>query len=198
MNILLKLTVVIGLGTPQVIATAMPKCEALAAATPTKLIQFLSEGQSGSPDPHCVEYALRRLGDEKVHQAIPVLASYLGFQRPETEREKMGIGGALGTIGNDFPASYALSQIRQDALPALVHVIETAESGTQPRQNGIYTIVRIFHNGVAAIGFLKHTASSAPSRDAQDRLSGAARDAAIWCSPAERPSCESAASSAPE
>ncbi|MBZ5521394.1 MAG: hypothetical protein LAP21_03955 [Acidobacteriia bacterium] len=194
MNGLVKLTVIIMLAIPYTACATTPKCAALAASNAPKLIQFLKEGQTGNPDPHCVEYALRRLGDERVLAAMPVLAAYLGFYRPETEMAKMGMGGSLGTIGNDFPAAFALSQMGRDALPTLVHLIETEQNATQARKNGIYTIIRIFHDGAAAIRFLRHSASTAKSIEARNRLSEAAKEAAMLCSPSERSSCESTAS----
>jgi hypothetical protein len=194
MNQFFKMTAVAILVFPGFASASMPRCEALAGSPPERLIQFLKDGQSGNADPNCTEYALRRLADEKVHEAIPVLAAYLGFRRPETDREKMGMGGALGTIGNDFPASFALSQMGRAALPALVHVIETDSGDVLVHQNGIYTIMRIFHYDVSGIEFLTHSAATAKSTDSQSRLAAAAKEAVSWCSASAKSTCESAAS----
>jgi hypothetical protein len=177
---------------------AEPRCQALAGFNPQKLIQFLKDGQTASPGPNCVEYALRSLGDSKMQEAIPVLVAYLDFERPETEMEKLGMGGALGTIGNDFPAVFALTQMGRASLPALVQVVESGTSSTKAHKNGIYAIMKIFHRGAAGIQFLTHSAATAESTDAQSRLSAAASEAVNWCTASERPTCESAASGASE
>lgn len=194
MNQFFKMTVITILTLPGFAFASMPRCEALAGSSQEQLIQFLKDGQRGNADANCTEYALRRLANEKVHEAIPVLTAYLGFRRPETDREKMGMGGALGTIGNDFPASFALSQMGRAALPALVHVIETESSDPQVHQNGIYTIMRIFHYDVSGIQFLTRSAGTAKSADSQGRLATAAKEAVSWCSASAKSACESAAS----
>jgi hypothetical protein len=194
MNSFFKLILVTIVFVTSAAAAAEPRCQALAGSNSHKLVQFLKDGQTGTPDPHCVEYALRSLGDAKVQEAIPVLAAYLDFERPETEMEKLGMGGALGTIGNDFPAVLALTQMGRVALPAVVQVVASGKSSTQAYTNGIYTIMKIFNRGASGIQFLTHSAATAKAPDAQSRLSAAAREGVNWCIESERQACESAAS----
>lgn len=177
---------------------AEPRCQALAGSNPQQLMQFLKDRQTAGPDPHCVEYALRSLGDAKIQEAIPVLVAYLDFERPETEMEKLGMGGALGTIGNDFPAVFALTEMGRAALPALIQVVESGTSSTKGHKNGIYAIMKIFQRGPAGIQFLAHSAATAKSTDAHSRLSAAAHEAVTWCTAEERQACESAVSDAPK
>ncbi|HEY6273029.1 MAG TPA: hypothetical protein VIX19_13690 [Terriglobales bacterium] len=192
MNTALKLAIMPLLVIAEIAGASLPKCELLAGSDAPKLVQFLRDGQAGNPDPHCVEYALRRLGDERVSEATPVLASYLSFRRPETEREAMGMGGALGTIGNEFPAVLALVQIGQPALPTLLQVIETEGGDSAAHRDGIYAVIQIFHSGPAAIHFIKHSATTAKSPSARDRLAVAAKEAVDLCGVSERSSCQSA------
>lgn len=198
MNSAIKLALFTTVAISHAVAFAQPNCQALAGSNAQKLTQFLKQGKIASPDPHCVEYAIRRLGNAKILDAIPVLVGYLDFERPETENEKLGVGGAFGSPGNDFPAVFALTQMGRAALPALVQVIESGASSTQAHQNGIYTIMKIFNTGASGIQFLAHSAATAKSTDAQNRLSAAATEAVKWCTELERPSCESAASAAPK
>jgi hypothetical protein len=197
MNLVFKLILVTTLLIIHVAVAAEPRCRALAGSNPQRLIQFLKDGQAASPDPRCVEYALRSLGEAKVEEAIPMLVDYLDFERPETEMEKMGIGGALGTIGNDFPAVLALAQMGRAALPALVKVVESGTGSTQAHKNGIYTIMKIFNRQASGIQFLAKSAINAKSTEAKTRLSVASREAVRWCAESERPKCASTVSDAP-
>ena len=199
MNTLSKLVLVtMVLITTAAAAAAEPRCQSLAGSDAKKLMQFLKDAQTASSDPQCVEYALRSLGDAKVLEAIPVLAAYLDFERPETEMEKLGMGGALGTIANDYPAVSALRQMGRAALPVLVQVAGSATSSTQAHKNGIYTIMKIFNRGASGIQFLTHSAAIAKSTDAKNRLFAAASEAVTWCTAEEKQACESAASDAPK
>jgi len=171
---------------------ALPRCDVLAESGPSQLIQYLKDGKTGTSNPACVEYAIKRLGDAKMVEALPMLASYLVFHRPETEREKMGMGGAIETPGNDFPAISAISQMGRPALPTLVHVIEEEQSGSQASQNAGYAVVKILNSRLDAIRFLKRSAAAAKSSQAQQRLSDATQQVLTWCHTTERTACESA------
>ncbi len=191
MKSILRLIIILAIGPAA--WCSIPKCAALASAPPHKLIEFLKKGSTTKSDPYCVEHALRRLGDMKEADAIPAIVSYLDFHRAETDMEKMGFGGQLGTIGNDFPASLALAQIGKVALVPLAHVIGSGELSELARSNGIYTISRILHSDLAATRFLRSESDKARTPSEQARLLQAAKDAARMCSDSERAICEEAA-----
>lgn len=180
----------------QMTNAAMPKCEQLGNADNAKLIQFLKDGQASNPNPYCVEYSIRRLGSAKAGEAIPVLVSYLSFRRPETEREKMGMGGALGTPSHEFPAISALTQIGLIALPALVEMIEKEGPDNEAHRNAVYAVLKIHNDGVAAIHFLRHSADAAKSADARNRLLDAGKETVSWCGATQRSRCDAAVTDA--
>ena len=176
----------------------LQKCQLLAKSNAQELIQYLKTTSPERSDPQCIEFAIKQLGDAKSPDAAPVLALYLTFRRTETDLEKMGMGGPLGTPGNDFPAVWALAQLGTKALPTLANTIEAQKRASKTAKNAAYAVALIFNEGSGAIKFLLHRAATAKSKTARERFTTAAREVLRWCRDANRSACESAFGEAPK
>jgi hypothetical protein len=145
-----------------------------------QLLLTLDDEQIGKTDPKRVIKAIQRLGQMQAVTAIDDLIRLLGFQRTYSEREGDPILSQVRptSILVRYPATEALAQIGQPALPALVRVIESADRRTMDSENALYTARLILRPWAGRAGeFFRDAAAKAVSVEAAERLWKAAEEA---------------------
>ena len=167
-------------------------CTELASASSGELLTYLNRGKA-SQTSSCTEYALRRLGERKYLEAVPVALRYLDFRREPTEAEKHG----LASMNSWYPATIALFEIGKPALPYLVDLLATKTTEVV-RKNALETVMDIssddFVSGVRLIRAAAEKVRGNDSRLSEEevRLTQASREAAKMCPPRVRSDCEAA------
>lgn len=130
--------------------------------------------------------AIKRLGNAKVKRATALLIKYLDYEdKAEVLRTKPKTinGVTVITEQNDlslserYPATGALFQIGESALPALVKVIENEEPNSLKSQNALYAVQQIFvEDWLKAVLYLEKAAAESKNPDGSERLQRAARE----------------------
>lgn len=139
------------------------------AAKIAELRARLRDPQARVGDPERVADAIEKLGRERAKEAIPELIELLTFER-EVNTE-MGEFRII-TLGARYPATSALFEIGEAALPALIGVVETHEEDSLASRNALYSISLIFRNDAAgAVNALQAAAARASSPEEARRLS---------------------------
>lgn len=143
------------------------------AAKIARLRSVLRDEGLRSADPERVHKAIEELGREKAAEAIPELVQLLTFER---QVDTSAGDFHIITLSERYPAAGALYQIGEDALPALVQVIETEGEESVASQTALYDInaILIRKNPADAVSFLEGAAARAASPEAALRLSKAA------------------------
>jgi hypothetical protein len=144
-----------------------------------ELLTILRDEHLREHQPERVAKAIERLGEMKSVGAVDQLVQLLTFRRTfPWENNNLDViqeDHPVTPLGR-YPAAGALFQIGKPALPALIKVIETEETGSLAGENAIYTVTQIFRDSPARWAeYLKDAATRASSPQAARRLSGAAK-----------------------
>lgn len=143
-----------------------------------QLLTILRDEQIREREPERVIKAIEHLGQMKSIAAIDDLVQLLTFKQSFPWKNRN-----LDIVEEDhpitplsrYPAAGALFQIGKPALPALIKVIETEETGSLAGENAIYTVTQIFRDSpTKGVEYLRDAAANASSPQAARRLSGAA------------------------
>lgn len=134
-----------------------------------RLIVLLQTPGIRDSDPDKVTEALRRLGEIRAEQAIPILAEYLDFKRPPTDHEKAGVKLAITAI--PYPARVALDRIGKSATGELIKVIRKHGIKSVAGDNAFWVLHYYYRNYseelLGLLELLDQEASSAPEEEAQ-------------------------------
>src|SRR5437867_9109587 len=129
-------------------------------------------------DPERLVKAIERLGQLRALTAIDDLSQLLTFKRT-FKGEEIGIAPGRTIINAShlyspderYPAIGALHAIGEPALPALVRVIETNETGSRDSENAAYTVGSIFRDEPAReVNYLSEAAATASTPEGKNRL----------------------------
>ena len=121
-------------------------------------------------DPERLVKAIERLGQLRALTAIDDLSQLLTFKRT-FKGEEIGIFVHLYSPEERYPAIRALRAIGEPALPALVRVIETNETGSRASENAAYTVGSIFRDEPAReVNYLSEAAATASTPEGKNRL----------------------------
>src|SRR5207237_1137991 len=140
------------------------------------LLSKLRDEQLRQSDPEEVFKAMRRLGELRAVVVVGDLVRLLTLKRifdwetPENAGHT-GIEETIITVANRYPAVDALISIGKPALPALVEVIGSRESGSLESENAIFGVFMILQAQPAkGAEFRRRAARQAPSRAAARRM----------------------------
>ena len=136
-------------------------------------------------DPEHLVKAIERLGQLRALTAIDDLTELLTFRRTFKGEEIAVAPGRtiinashLYSPDERYPAILALRALGEPALPALVRVIETNETGSRASENAAYTVGSIFRDEPAReVKYLSEAAAKASTPEGRDRLLKAAEAA---------------------
>jgi len=144
-----------------------------------QLIAVIRDGRLRESEPSRVTQAINRLGELRAVQAIDDLVSLLTFKRTfEWESQSKEVINEIQPItpGNRYPATSALAQIGEPALPALVKVLAVHEPNSVESKNSVYAILTIFReNPTQGSQYLKRAAAKASTPEAAERILQVAR-----------------------
>jgi HEAT repeat protein len=130
------------------------------------------------------------LGTSKDPIAIPILIELLGFERPETEAEKLGVS----SMQDKFPAVPALFSMGKPAVPALIDNLRTKDLDPVVRKNALRALIMLHRdNPPDAILELKNARSKAKLGPETDRLQSVLDDSTQTCPKSWRERCVAAA-----
>ena len=129
-------------------------------------------------DPERLVKAIERLGQLRVLTAIDDLTELLTFRRTFKGEEIAVAPGRtiinashLYSPDERYPAIRAQRAIGEPALPALVRVIETNETGSRASENAAYTVGSIFRDEPAReVNYLSEAAATASTPEGKNRL----------------------------
>lgn len=145
-----------------------------------QLIAVIRDERLREREPSRVVQAINRLGELRAVQAIDDLISLLTFKRTfEWESQSKEVINEIQPItpGNRYPATSALAQIGEPALPALVKVLAEHESNSVASKNSAYAILTIFReNPTQGSQYLKRAAARASTPEAAERILQVARE----------------------
>ncbi len=168
-------------------------CDQLKSADQANLIVFLAKDKNKeiSENPHCVTYAITRLGNTKSIAAAPVIADYLDYQRPFTSEEEELNRLHFSMYSREFfPAVTALLQIGKPALPALRNTMSKPNMSKLAIDKAIYATMLIFSEDPAGgIRFLKSAAEASPDPIISARFNQSAEAAIRWCGADRQDEC---------
>ena len=172
-----------------VISTQALDCnEVVSQKKSDDLISFLKT-RAQQMDAECVSRAITTLGDLRAASGADALASFLDFERPQSERERAGVADPH----DKFPAVPALVSIGLPAVPTLMRKLQGGEMTKVARQNAIRSIVLIHSEDPSrAIETLKRAATETRTQEESLRMESSARDAIRFCSKSWRDRCEAA------
>jgi hypothetical protein len=77
-------------------------CTSLHGVALDALISYLDKAQPNDGNAECVTYAIVRLGRERYEPVVPALAKFLGYRRPLTASERLGVKDHPRTIDNTY------------------------------------------------------------------------------------------------
>lgn len=148
---------------------ARPQCD-LQADEVRPLIHILRDRKLQKTDPEQVKQAVARLGEMRCAAAADDLAAALTFEyRFNWEGTRIRLQPIF--TSTRFPATGALAQIGEPALPALAKVIEANPPGSLMTRNATYTVKFIFREAAGrAKEYLTTAAEKATSRQSRSRL----------------------------
>jgi hypothetical protein len=142
------------------------------------LLATIRDSHLREREPEKVTKAIERLGQMRAAEAVEDLAQLLTFEgRFEWQRAQTrpGVLSHLAPDDSLYPATTALFQIGEPALPALVKVLEAHETNSLESTNATTTIKLIFRerpwDGVA---YLREAASKSATPAGAQRLYEAA------------------------
>lgn len=142
-----------------------------------ELLKVLRNDQLRQREPDRVIKAVEQVGELKSIAAIHDLVKLLTFTR-NIQEERAGdviVGEHFITTFARYPAARALFRIGKPALPALIEVIKTEETGSLESENATYTVTQIFRDVPSdGVEYLRHAAATASSAREVERLSVAA------------------------
>lgn len=140
---------------------------------------------------------LKPISNEKT---IPILIKYLDYDRHPNYKNKLEISQKQSpdlkidpleeTHWNDkakliswrYPATEVLIKISKPSLPALIKVIEDADTESIKTQNALYTIQQIFRDDLSeAIKYLEGAKISSATEEGKQRLSDATENTKTKC-----------------
>jgi len=141
------------------------------------LMGILQDEQAHKDRSDLLLYAIERLGELRATAAIDHLVKLLTFRRTfKLEEVSGGRANKPVTPLGRYPAAGALAQIGKPALPALVKVIESNESGSDVSEAAIWTVREIFRPVPAERGmYLREAAAKASDTEGARRLRLAAK-----------------------
>jgi hypothetical protein len=169
-------------------------CTDLLQTEAKQKLEYL-RGDRSMLNPGCVVYAIQQLGAERYTAAADVLATYLDFQAPGTE--KVGAPGTvyrrIPSLGDKYPAATALFEIGKPATPSLVRVIANSASSDLLRKNALEVLFAVHRENLAdGTRELNNASRSATDNEAATRLLHAAREFAAKCPGRWRNDCAAA------
>lgn len=144
----------------------------------SELLGVLRDEKLRQREPDRVVEAIRKLGEIKSVAAIDDLVGLLTFKRTfqwESKSDTTIIEIQPITPANRYPAVGALTEIGNAALPALVRVLETHETGSLESQNALFVVGNVFREQpMEAVTYLREAASKSQTPLASERLVTAA------------------------
>lgn len=168
-RVLAKYQVIVFLVVVVCCAPVRAQCNAEAMKV-EQLIEYL-KNVTATTNSDCVTRAVRRLGDFRDPSGVDVLARFLDFQSPMSERERFHVAD----MHDQYPAVPALMSIGLPALPTLIRKLETGELSQTGRDNTLRTISLIYRDTpVEGIRILKKASAEATTSVEASRLESAA------------------------
>ncbi len=173
--------------------TATPPCTDLLRAKAEQKLAYLRSDRA-TLDPGCVVYSMQQLGAEHFAAAADVLATYLDFQTPGTEKvDSPGTVYRIPVLGDRYPAATALFEIGMPASPSVVRVIASSASSDLLRKNAMDVLFAVHRENLAnGARALNDASRSASDNETAARLLLAAREFAGKCPGERRSACEAA------
>jgi hypothetical protein len=174
------------------ILAAGQECEALKSGSPSAAIGYLRHTGDDTTAKPCVDRAFRQIASAPQEQAISLLIDLLGYKRPLSEGERLGIfmhGDGPNVL---YPAVHELYALGEPAEPALLRFVAgIKDAGRIDRENALFTLLLIHHgNAMDVVEILTKESNASGNDSARARLQAAARDAAKWCDDRIRVKCE--------
>lgn len=169
-------------------------CPSLQDATSDQLISYLDLNAVDRSNEVCMTFAIRKLGADRAHAAIDILATLLDFKRPPTAREKAGVYIRIQTVDEIYPAAGALEEIGEKALPSVLKTIKSSSTSAIARENALFVWMEIQKSdSPRAILHLERELESTHERDCKQNLRWALSHAPNLCNPPDKEQCDLAA-----
>jgi hypothetical protein len=93
------------------------------------------------PDRNCASKLIEKLAQPGNTEDIPLLARFLGLERPLDQDEKGGVSLHLRGPWYNFPAIGALSQIGETVPDALINFIKSDNQGDLKTRNAVLAMI---------------------------------------------------------
>ena len=168
-------------------------CDSLQKASLPALVKFLDGVIPGQTDGRCVTWVIHKLGNEQHEPAIPALVKLLDFRAPLRPGEEIF---HQGLSVESFPAEEVLESIGKNALPDVLHAIESDSTSPLARENAVSVWMGIYRQSdeqPKAISLLKQEEIKVNGGVIKKRLRWAAQKALSYCNPPEKAACQQAA-----
>jgi hypothetical protein len=173
---------------------AQEECKSLLGATPEKLTSYLDRTSPNNGNADCVTYAIVRLGREHHEPAIPALAKLLGYRRPLTTDEKLGVRDHPLDWEQMHPAAGALEEFGKKSLPVVLETIKSASSSPEARESAVAVWMFVYSDRASkGVALLRQQARGAVDPVVRQNLRTALEKAPTWCGPNEKARCTAAA-----
>lgn len=168
-------------------------CTRLQHASATKLVAYLDGIVPNDRNAACIAVAIKRLTPMRFEPAIPVLVRLLDFRRPPTEEEKIHFFRRPQIPEELYPATGALEEIGQKALPVILDVIRSSTSA-KAREHAVRVWMQNYRDeSEKGVELLQQEAARSEDPVTRENLKGALSDAAALCAPKDKAGCEAAA-----
>jgi len=159
-----------------------------------QVISYLNTVEPNPGNQECISFALSRLGTLRYEPAVSVLARWLDFRRPPTDREKQGLYLHAQTIDEIYPAASALEELGQKALPEVLSVIRSDSSPKTARANAVFVWMEIYKSeSPKGVTLLRQEADRSGVPREKQNLQWAVTKAVGWCNPPDEALCRQAA-----
>jgi hypothetical protein len=169
------------------------RCDSLQKESLPALVQFLRDVTPGKTEDRCITWAVQRLGKEQYEPAIPALVKLLDFRAPLRPGEEIF---HQGLSVETFPAEDALESIGKNALPDVLHAIESGSTSPLASEKAISVWMGIYRQSdeqPKAISLLKREEVEVTDGETKKRLRWAVQKALTYCNPPEKAACQQAA-----
>ena len=157
-------------------------CPELEGAKPQAHLEYLQRDRS-TLTPACIAYAADQLGLHQYSPAVKTLVKYLDYRLPEDPaRAHLAVISRTPTLGTIYPATTALFEIGEPAVPDLVEAIASSTTSDVARDNAREVVFLIYRSDVAqSVRVLIRASKASSDWEASMRLYNAARETAVKC-----------------
>jgi len=156
----------------------------LTRASTAEATHYLRSEVSAAVPTACVELAFQRIASLPAEEAVSLLVELLGWKRPLSAAEHLGIFIHPNTPDNLYPAVSTLFRIGAPAEPGVIRFLALAdEENNLERKHAIYSLLLIHHGNIMdVLENLMRASRSTPNSGDSARLRTATADAREqWC-----------------